>query len=58
MYITNQEESLIVFAFVGEHLLSASFTSIYMKIQPLYQLVAHQNVDYLEPSYNLKTRRN
>jgi len=59
MYDSNQEKSLIISAFVGEHLSSASFTLIYMKITTAVSAGRSPKCRlYLEPSHNLKTRSN
>ena len=49
------EKSLIISAFVGEHLSSASFTLIYMKITTAVSAGRSPKCRlYLEPSHNLK----
>ena len=48
------EKSLIISAFVGEHLSSASFTLIYMKITTAVSAGRSPNVNCLKPSHNLK----
>merc|ERR1719312_1037158 len=51
------KKSLIISAFVGEHLSSASFTLIYMKITTAVSAGRSPKCRlYLEPSHNLKTR--
>ena len=52
------EKSLIISAFVGEHLSSASFTLIYMKITTAVSAGRSPKCRlYLEPSHNLKNSK-